>query len=358
MESGDPKESSLQELENVLRFHRSLVEYKPTPLRELPGLAGKLGLGRLLVKDESRRMGLNSFKILGASYAIRRWLDSHPHGATQTFAAATDGNHGRAVARTARHLGHESVIYIPSHSGPERARTIEREGARVVVLDCSFDEAVDQLARDSLQHDWVVISDTGYSGRLDIPAWITAGYQTLFEEALEQLEEAAVSKLDYVLLQGGVGGFASGAINFFNLRSPVPPRAIVVEPVEADCLLESIASPGGEPASARGNLKTAMVCLSCGQPSLTAWPVLRSNVWLFLAIEDSLAFEAQRCWFEPENGDPVIASGESGAAGLGGLLALCRDAHLIGVRKQLGLDEGSSVLVVNTEGPVTENMEY
>ena len=78
-------------------FHRGLPEYKPTPLVSLPALAAELGLGALFVKDESRRLGLNSFKILGASYAISRF-----EGLRTCFSAATDGNHGRAVAWAAR----------------------------------------------------------------------------------------------------------------------------------------------------------------------------------------------------------------------------------------------------------------
>ena len=59
---------------DVRAFHRTFREYAPTPLHDLPHLAGEFGLGRILIKDESRRFGLNAFKVLGASYAIGRYL--------------------------------------------------------------------------------------------------------------------------------------------------------------------------------------------------------------------------------------------------------------------------------------------
>src|SRR4051812_34158404 len=88
------------------RFHRRLPDYRPTPLVEMPGLAAGLGVGRVFVKDESDRFGLPAFKILGASWAVHRALADDRHdGGIRMLVTATDGNHGRAVAHTARTHG-------------------------------------------------------------------------------------------------------------------------------------------------------------------------------------------------------------------------------------------------------------
>jgi len=117
-------------------FHRSVNGYEPTPLIELKNTAAALGVGHIRVKDESRRFGINAFKALGASYAIYRvlkniWESKYKTGFDHlsfrdkekldrlgkfTFCAASDGNHGRAVAWTARTLGQDSVIFMPSTS--------------------------------------------------------------------------------------------------------------------------------------------------------------------------------------------------------------------------------------------------
>ena len=65
---------SRREAETARAYHKSFSQYAPTPLTELPNLAQKLGVGRIFVKDESHRFGLNAFKVLGASYAIGRYL--------------------------------------------------------------------------------------------------------------------------------------------------------------------------------------------------------------------------------------------------------------------------------------------
>ncbi|HEY0639296.1 MAG TPA: hypothetical protein VGD67_16725, partial [Pseudonocardiaceae bacterium] len=55
-------------------FHAELPGYAPTPLVEVPALAGELAAGRVFVKAESARLGLGAFKVLGASWAVVRLL--------------------------------------------------------------------------------------------------------------------------------------------------------------------------------------------------------------------------------------------------------------------------------------------
>jgi len=336
---------------DALAFHRSLPGYHPTPLLALPALAAELGLAALWIKDEGPRFGLGAFKALGASWAIHRWMSKRGGGAPATFATATDGNHGRAVAWTAQMLGQRAVVFVPRNTVPARIAAIRGEGAEVVVVDGTYDDAVRRAAAESAARGWQVISDTAYPGYTEIPRWIMAGYETIFVETGEQLEAAGAGEPTVVLFQAGVGGLACAGVCFYSRRSSMPrPRIAAVEPTDADCLLESIAAPGGEIREGRGGQNSIMAGLNCGMPSLAAWPTLRAGIDLFLGVDDGFAEEAMRRLAAGSGGDPPVVAGESGAAGLAGLLALCREPGLRDARAALGLGPGSDVLIVNTEG--------
>jgi len=336
----------------VLAFHRSLPGYAPTPLHALPGLAADLGLCHLYVKDESRRFGLRAFKALGASWALRSVVEARSTAGEPPPAAvatATDGNHGRAVAWAARRLGFAAVIFIPAHAAVSRIEAIRGEGARVVLVDGTYDDAVARCAAEAAAGGWQVIADTGYAGYLEVPRRVTEGYATLFLETDAERAARGWPAPDLVVVQGGVGALAAAVVGHADRARPRPLVA-VVEPDSADCLLESIASPGGRPSAAHGRQDSIMAGLNCGLPSLAAWPVLRRGADLFLSIEDRHAEEAVRRLWRPAAGDPRIEAGESGAAGLAGLLALCREPALRGARDRLRLGRRTAVLLINTEG--------
>jgi diaminopropionate ammonia-lyase len=344
----------------ALAFHRTLPGYRPTPLVALPCLAAALGLGQVWLKDEAPRFGLLAFKGLGASWAIHRFLETRGGGTTApgrvTFATATDGNHGRAVAWTARLLGQHAVVFVPRNTVPARVEAIRREGARVVVVDGTYDEAVRRAAAESEASGWHVISDTAYPGYLEVPRWIMAGYETLFAEAAEALAARGHGDApDAVLLQAGVGGFAAAGAAFLARRAAAAGRArpalVVVEPTDADGLRASIVAPGGEPRAGQGGQNSIMAGLNCGMPSLVAWPLLRATADAFLAVDDAYAEAAVRALAAGTGNDPPVAAGESGAAGLAGLLALCREPDLADARRRLRLDGRARVLLVSTEGP-------
>jgi diaminopropionate ammonia-lyase len=334
----------------IPRFHGSLAGYRPTPLHSLPGLARELGVAGIFVKDESQRFGLNAFKVLGASWAAHRFFERNGGGA-DTLASATDGNHGRAVAWTARQAGKRAVIYVPRHTVPARIAAIRAEGAEVVVVDGTFDDAVRRADEDSRANHWQVFSDTAYPGYMEIPAWIMAGYSTMFAEIEAQLAELRGRPLDVVIVQAGVGGLAGAAVrHFLGAEREHGPVLVSVQSSQADGLVESATSGDGEPHATRGNQETMMAGLACGMPSLVAWPILKRGVTLFISVEDRFAAEAMRRLYFPALGDPRIISGEAGAAGLAGLIALCGAAEFADARERLGISHNTSVLVLNSEG--------
>lgn len=331
----------------VRAFHRSLPGYAPTPLRSLPRLAARLGIGGLYVKDESQRFGLQAFKVLGASWALHRLRERRSD--TFTVATATDGNHGRAVAWAAARLGLPAVIFIPSYSAASRVENIRREGARVELVPGNYDDAVAACAEASAANNWQVVADTGYVGYLEIPHWITEGYSTLFAEIEEQREAAGWPSPDVGLIQAGVGGLLHAAVDHFRSRNPQP-KLVSVEPVEADALLSSIDSPDGQPTRSAGRQRSIMSGLNCGEVSLSAWPTNRHGVELFLTIEDRFAEAAMIRLANPGEGEPRIEAGESGAAGLAGLLALREAGELAEAARFLDLGSHTHVLAINTEG--------
>jgi len=354
---------------DIQAFHRSLPGYAPTPLIERSALAEKLGVRKLYIKDEAHRFGIQAFKALGASYAIFRYLkkeweaqygdefeihafqdpDRMARLGERTFCAATDGNHGRAVAWTARMLQQRAVIYMPANTVQARIDHIENEGAAVVRVDGTFDDCVARCDADARTKGWIAIGDTAFEGYMDIPCDIMAGYSTIFHE-LEPLNTPGTPKVDLVLLQAGVGGFAaSGAWFYTHYYGKRRPCLICVEPTESDGFLESIRCGKGRPISTSGRQDSIMAGLNCATPSLAAWPVIRDAVDAFIAIEDHYAEEAICAFYHAEDGDMPIISCESGAAGLAGLIALCRSDTLQPVRDRIGLSD-RSVLLINTEG--------
>jgi len=352
-----------------LALHRALPGSAPTPLRDLPALARELGLGGLVVKDEAGRFGLGAFKGLGASYAVysvlrRRWRERtgadlapaafRDHAVRErlgavTFTAATDGNHGRAVAWIARLVGQRAVIFMPTGTAAARIAAVEGEGAEVRLVPGTFDDCVAACARTAAREGWQVIADTAYPGNLEIPGFIMTGYSTIFAEIAEQLDR----RPDVVVLPAGVGGIAAaGTASCVARDGAERPRRVCVEPESSACFLESIVHGTGEPISARGNQESLMVGLCCGMPSLLAWPVVRDAMDLFLAIADDEVPFAMRAY--RRHG---VVAGESGAAPLAAVLALLSRPELAPARAHLGRGRDCRVLVVNPEG-ATDPINY
>lgn len=338
--------------EAVIAFHRTLPEYEPTPLRELPELASRLGVRRVFAKDESRRLGMPSFKILGASWAIACALRDHVPGLFAgeprfdrlarpmpdlTLLAATDGNHGQAVARIAALLGLRSRILVPSNLSEDRRSAIRAEGAELVIVDGSYDDAIRQSAEEA-GGGRLLISDTSWPGYEAIPGHVIEGYSTIMHELDEQLP----SRPGLILVQIGVGAFASAVVRHYRLDAG-DPYLVGVEPSQAACLLASVAA--GRPVEVPGPHDSIMAGLNCGMPSMIGWPVLRTGIDLFLAIEDEAAAQGMR-----QYAAEGIVAGECAGATAGGLEELLVGSDSDYHRGRLGVHEELDVLLFVTEG--------
>jgi diaminopropionate ammonia-lyase family len=332
------------ELDDVRRFYSGLPEAQPTPLRRLAGLASRLGLAELLVKDESNRFGLPAFKILGTRYAVARLLEQ---GAVGDLACATAGNHGLAVARAAQLASRPAHVYVPRGTSPARTAAIRSEGAEVVTTDTGYDEAVRVMARDASEHGWTVVSDMAWTGYEQVPRWIMAGYGWMLDESAL---EWGPTPPDLVVVQAGVGSLAGGVAGWLQATCGANrPRLVVVEPRGSACVAGSLER--GRRVSLDVCEPTTMAGLRCAEVSPLAWPVLRDTVDAAVQISEEDASWAVGAMAEPVGADPSIEAGPSGAAGLAGLMRLVTDSRLGSVRSALGISARTRALVINTEGP-------
>jgi diaminopropionate ammonia-lyase len=392
--------ASLSPDAGVRDFHRRLPGYAPSPLHDLPELAAAVGVGRVLVKAEVERMGLPSFKVLGASWATYRLLcqemvaagvlgpDSpggdgaevepvwstvddlanlvSTHLGPLRLVAATDGNHGRAVARMARWCGLAATILVPEGTAAARIDGIASEGAEVVVALGTYDDAVaasaafaagdeaarlDALAVVNAAGDGVgpaerrlAVSDTSWAGYEEVPRWVIDGYSTIFAELDEQLPELGIDRLDLAVVPLGVG--ALGAAAATSLKQPgahgtVDRRGmqlVGVEPDTADCVAAAVAA--GKLVEVPGPHRSIMVGLNCGFASPVALPVVAAGFDAFVAVDDDRCRAAIRSLAAAG-----LDVGETGAASLAALTALVDDHST-----QLPLSPQATVLLLATEG--------
>lgn len=330
-------------------FHRRLPGYAPTPLVDLPGVAARLGVRGVLAKLETDRFGLPSFKALGASYAAYRALVARlgvePDWSTLaelgealrplrplTLRTATDGNHGRAVAWFARHVGLRARVFVPAGTAAARIDAIEGEGAQVEVVEGTYDLAVAIAARCDERSE-LVVSDTSWPGFEDIPRWVSEGYRTIFDELDDQLDHTP----SVLAVQLGVGSLGAAAAMWAEGR---PLRVLGVEPSDADCVRNSVLHD--RITEVPGPHRSIMAGLNCGLPSAIALPLVRDRFDGFIAIGDPPVCDAMRAL-----ADENVVAGETGAAGLAGLFEASRFPRL---REVIGLTPEALVVTLVTEG--------
>jgi diaminopropionate ammonia-lyase len=357
-------------------FHASLPGYRTTDLVSLPELASELGVGRVLVKNESYRFGLPAFKVLGASWAIARILteddSARPDGAGGVISldalrraaaaqpvelvAATDGNHGRAVAWMGRMLGLPVSVFLPSVVPPAAAAAIAAEGAAVTVSADSYDLAVERAAAFAAGSERrVLVQDMAWPGYEQIPAWIVEGYGTVLTETDAQLAAAGLPPPGLVSVPVGVGSLAQAVVTHYRASAAMGadsaaggqtagsgPALLAVEPDSAACVLASL-NTGALVSVPTG--RTIMAGLNCGTPSALAWPVLAAGLDAAVAVPDEAAKAAMA-----DLGRLGVPSGPTGAAALAGARAALTGPRSAARRAELAVTSASTLVLLSTEG--------
>jgi len=344
---------------DMLRLHPS---YLASPLRSLRGVAATAGVKSVHIKDESGRFGLGSFKSLGGAYAVvclaleeasrvlgrpvhaSELLDPDVRAVVRKIdvGCATDGNHGRSVAAGANLAGCRANIFVHEGVSAERIAAIARFGANVIEVPGNYDDAVAEAERVCHANNWIIVSDTSWPGYERIPRLVMQGYTAMVSEILDE----QVQPPTHVFLQAGVGGFAAAIAANFALRTGAArPKFIVVEPDRAACLLAS--NEVDAPIKIAPVEPTVMAMLECYEPSMLAWEILSRLAEAYMTVRDADAIAAMKQLAAAENGASRVIAGESGGAGLAGLLVAAADPRS---RELLGLDAHSRVLLFNTEG--------
>lgn len=338
--------------------------YRPTPLVALDGLAGQLNINALSYKDEGWRFGLKSFKPLGGAYAVLRVIQrtleasagklvtsreiltgAHKAWVSEvTVCAGTDGNHGRSVAWGSRMFGCRCVIYINEAVSRGREQAIAAYGAEVRRVPGSFDDAV-RAAKETAQHEgWHVVPDTASGGSITASADVMQGYALLAEEMVEQL--ATIGVPTHLFIQAGVGGLAAAVCGqLWQAYGHSRPYTVIVEPHSAGCWYESFKA--GREVVVEGDLDSLMAGLACGEISPHAWPILKRGANAAMTIPDKAAADTMKLLSIGEGGDPPVVGGESGVAGLAGLILAAQSSE---ARSLMRLDGESRVVVVGSEG--------
>lgn len=340
-------------------FHRQLPGYRPTPLVALPAVAEELGVAWVLAKDESSRMGLPAFKVLGASWACARTvaqvtgadldlaaLRAAADGSGLRLVTATDGNHGRAVVWMARLLDLPATVFVPGVMSDEAERAIATEGsADVIRLPADYDEAVriaaaycDAGADAPEGETRLLVQDTAWPGYEVVPSWIVDGYATL----LEEVDAAIDTPADLIVVPVGVGSLAQAVVTHYRHEASHRPAILSAEPETAACLLASLRA--GRPTTV-GTSATNMAGLNCGTVSSAAWPALSAGCDAAVAVSDDAAGKAVA------DLDALgLSSGPSGAATLAAVRATLLGPGSAGRRAELRIDDRSTVVLLSTEG--------
>lgn len=359
---------SVEKGKEIIKFHESFEIYAKTPLRELAGLATKLDVAKVYVKDESYRFNLKAFKVLGGTYALGRIIAQRADIPLNemslenlkkakkklkdlTFVTATDGNHGRGIAWAANTLGYNSVVYMPKGSALERLENIKAENSDASITDLNYDDAVRLAAKMGDEKGWIMVQDTAWEGYEEIPTWIMQGYMTLAYEAYLQLEEMKAQRPTHIFVQAGVGALAGSVCAFFsNAYKDDSVKIVVVEPNEVDCIYRSAKANDGKIHNVTGDLPTIMAGLACGEPCTIGWDILKDYAHSFITCPDYAAADGMRVLAAPINDDHKIISGESGAAPLGCIVNVIKDEKLKDIKEELDINKDSRLLFINTEG--------
>jgi len=318
----------LADVTNVAHLLSQCPAHAPTPLRDIPDLARKIGVARFFVKDERGRMGLGSFKALGASYAIARQAADHVEAGNwtnaltgQVFIAASAGNHGLSVAAGARLFGAKAIIYLAETVPDAFADRLRAIGADVVRAGAIYEDSMDAAIVAAEEGQGTLLSDSSWPGYTELPSHVMEGYLQLAAEAENQIDALPT----HIILQAGVGGLAAAVAAHARAVWGDAPTIVVVEPDFAPALIESIRAQ--QLVTANGPV-SSMGRLDCKTPSMVALAGLARDADLFVTISEQEAENAVTIL--AQYGLTTTPSGGAGiAAALAGLPDMGPDARVM-----------------------------
>ena len=317
-------------------------DYNATPLIELKKLSDNLKLKNIFYKDESKRFHLKSFKALGGAYAVERVKEGKKN---ITVSTATAGNHGRSVAWGAQRLGLKCKIFISEYVSDARAEEMRKLGAEIIRVKGNYEKSLEECINQSNKNRWEIVQDVAWDNFENVPKLTMAGYSVMIKEISNQTDQY----ITHIFLQAGVGGMASGAILGVAQYFKRIPKIVIVEPENADCVLQSVDK--GSLQKVNIKKESIMGGMSCGEVSLVPWKILKNSVNLCTSISDKNVAKTitmlKNNYFCEKN----IIGGECSTPGIISLISVCENQDL---KNKISLDENSNVLVIGCEGDADE----
>ena len=319
--------------------------YEPTPLLLLNKLSKELNLNQIYYKDESKRFDLKSFKALGGAYAVEKVTKGNKE---ITVSTATAGNHGRSVAWGAKRLGLKCKIFISEFVSKARGKAMESLGAEVVKVKGNYENSLIECIKQSTENDWQIVQDVAWKDYMVVPTLTMAGYSVMMKEIVDQINNESIT---HIFLQAGVGGMAGAMVAGVARYLKNIPKIIVVEPDSAACVMKSIES--GKIEKVQIVRESLMGGMSCGEPSLVPWKILKKSVNNCISLPDDDIGKAMKLFANASFGNDKIIAGENAAPGVISLIACCNDEK---IKNSINLDSNSNVLLIGCEGDTDQEM--
>ena len=319
--------------------------YSPTPLLLLNKLSKELNLNKIYYKDESKRFDLKSFKALGGAYAVEKVTKGNKD---ITVSTATAGNHGRSVAWGAKRLGLKCKIFISEYVSDVRGKAMEALGADVVKVKGNYENSLVECIKQSTDNNWQIVQDVAWKDYMLIPTLTMAGYSVMMKEIVDQINNEEIT---HIFLQAGVGGMAGAMVAGSARYLKNIPKIIVVEPDSAACVMESIKT--GKIEKINIERESLMGGMSCGEPSLVPWKILKKSVNNCISLPDDDIGKAMKLFANASFGDDKIIAGENSAPGVISLIASCNDEN---IKNKINLNSSSNVLLIGCEGDTDQEI--
>ena len=319
--------------------------YEPTPLLLLNKLSKELNLNQIYYKDESKRFDLKSFKALGGAYAVEKVTKGNKE---ITVSTATAGNHGRSVAWGAKRLGLKCKIFISEFVSEARGKAMESLGADVVKVNGNYENSLLECIKQSTENDWQIVQDVAWKDYMVVPTLTMAGYSVMMKEIVDQINNESIT---HIFLQAGVGGMAGAMVAGVARYLKNIPKIIIVEPDSAACVMKSIES--GKIEKVQIVRESLMGGMSCGEPSLVPWKILKKSVNNCISLPDDDIGKAMKLFANASFGNDKIIAGENAAPGVISLIACCNDEK---IKNSINLNSNSNVLLIGCEGDTDQEM--
>lgn len=275
---------------------RIVPHVRRTPILEASQVRVPLATKASVVLKLELLQVTGSFKARGA---MNRLLGTPPGEIKAGIVTASGGNHGLAVARTAKVAGVPAVVYVPDSVSPEKVDKMRKWDADVRVAGAEWSIAAEAAA------DYARTSGASYFHPFADPL-VVAGQGTLGLELLDQIWD-----FDTIVVAVGGGGLIAGLSTAIKARRPKV-RIVAVEPVGSPTIKASLDAGA---VVTLPEVTSRVATMSCRRTDERVFEIANRNIDEVVLVSDEAMLAASRwLWFELG-----IAADLSGAASVAAL---------------------------------------